>query len=62
MFLDKIYSIYIEDHGCDYCETNFQSGQFLSYRNFIYFKKILRSFAATLKENKKNLEEKFVDS
>ena len=33
-----------EDHECDYCETNFQNPQFLSYRHVIHFKKILRSY------------------
>ena len=33
-----------EDHDCDYCETNFQNRQFLSYRHVIYIKKIIRSY------------------
>ena len=33
-----------EDHDRDYCETNFQNRQFLSYWHVIYIKKILRSY------------------
>ena len=33
-----------EDHDRDYCETNFQNRQFLSYRHVIHIKKILRSY------------------
>ena len=32
-----------EDHEYDYCETNFQICQFLSYRHVIYIKNILNS-------------------
>ena len=32
-----------EDHECDYCETNFQNRQFLSYRQVIYIKRFVRS-------------------
>jgi hypothetical protein len=33
-----------EDHDRDYCVTNFQNHQFLSYRHVIYIKKVLISY------------------
>ena len=35
---------FAEDDECDYCETDFQNRQFLSYWHVIHFKKILRSY------------------
>ena len=39
-----------EDHECDYCETNFQNLQFLTYRHVIYIKKILISYCLQKKD------------
>ena len=43
-----------EDHDRDYCETNFQNRQFLSYRHVIHIKKFLRSYWLQI-WNKKSL-------
>ena len=37
----------VEDHECDYCETNFQNCQFLSYRLFISHQKIFQIILIT---------------